>query len=80
MFNIEAAAQGRRTLFDTVDPFWGQQRKDKGVFASVMVSSDKFRIGPFRPATGVSCDITHSNIQYYSQSSCDVLFEIRKLF
>lgn len=78
--NVEAGLQGRLTRFDAVDPFWGDRRKEKGLFGSVMLSSDRVRIGPFIPAVGVSCDITRSTIRYYQQSSCDGLFEVRKLF
>lgn len=78
--NVEAGLQGRITRFDAVDPFWGERRKEKGLYGSVMVSSDRVRIGPFTPAVGVSCDITRSTIGYYQQSSCDALFEVRKLF
>ena len=78
--NVEARLQGRITRFDAVDPFWGERRKEKGLFGSVMVSSDKVRVGPFSPAVGVSCDVTRSTIKYYQQSSCDGLFQIRKLF
>lgn len=78
--NVEAGLQGRMTSFDDVDPFWGDRRKEGSIFASVMLSSDRVRIGPFTPAVGVSCDITRSNILYYQQSNCDGLFEVRKLF
>jgi hypothetical protein len=78
--NIEAAIQGRITRFDAVDPFWGDRRKEKAIFGTIMLSSDKIRLGPLLPAVGVSCDVTRSTIKYYQQSNCDALFEVRKLF
>jgi hypothetical protein len=79
-FNLEGGLQARLTPFDAVDPFWGARRKDWGGSGSVMISSDKVRIGPFLPAAGISCDLTQSTIRYYQQSNCDVLFEVRKIF
>ena len=78
--NVELGAQATATKFDTVDPFWGVRRSDKGLFASAMVSSYRIRIGPFVPAVGATCNITGSNVDYYRQRGCDVQFEVRKLF
>ena len=78
--NVEVGAQGTITRFDDVDPFWGVRRKDKGLFASAMVSSYKVRLGPFVPAVGLTCSQTHSTVGYYQQRGCDTQFEIRKIF
>lgn len=78
--NVELGAQGTITRFDAVDPFWGVRRKDHGLFAAVMVSSYKVRIGPFVPAFGLTCSVTGSTVAYYRQQGCDTLFEIRKIF
>lgn len=78
--NVELGAQGAITRFDAVDPFWGIRRKDRGLFASAMVSSYKVRLGPFVPAVGVTCSLTRSTVSYYRQQGCDTLFEVRKIF
>lgn len=78
--NVEVAVQGSAMWFDGVSPFWGLRRMDKGVFASVLASSHYLRLGPLMPAVGVSCSYSNSNIDYYRQRGCDVLFEVRKLF
>lgn len=78
--NVELGAQGTITRFDAVDPFWGVRRKDRGLFATAMVSSYKLRIGPFVPAFGVTCSVTGSTVDYYRQRGCDTLFEVRKIF
>ncbi len=52
----------------------------QGLFAAVMVSSYKVRIGPFVPAFGITCSVTGSTVAYYRQQGCDTLFEIRKIF
>lgn len=78
--HLEVSAQARSTRFDDIDPFWGQRRKDKGVAGSVALSSDRFRLGPFIPVVGLTCDFTHSTIRYYQQQGCDALVEIRKVF
>lgn len=79
-FNVELGAQGTITRFDAVDPFWGVRRKDRGLFASAMVSSYRVRLGPFVPAFGVTCSVTGSTVDYYQQGGCDTLFEVRKIF
>lgn len=78
--NIEASGQLRVTNFDAVDPFWGVTRKDRGVYAGVSLSSDRVRIGPFEPSLGFSCDINHSNVQYFRQKNCDMLINVKKIF
>lgn len=78
--NVELGAQGTVTRFDAVDPFWGVRRKDRGLFATAMISSYKLRIGPFVPAFGVTCSVSGSTVAYYRQQGCDTLFEVRKLF
>jgi hypothetical protein len=78
--NLEVSAQARSTRFDDIDPFWGERRKDKGAAGSIALSSDRFRLGPFIPAIGLTCDFTHSTIRYYQQQGCDALVEIRKVF
>ena len=78
--NIEGGLQTRLTRFDATDPFWNVRRSDQGAFSSLMVSSDKLRLGPLLPAVGVSCDLTRSTIKYYQQNNCDMLFEVRKIF
>ena len=79
-FNVELGAQGTITRFDAVDPFWGVRRKDRGLFASAMISSYKVRLGPFVPAFGVTCSVTGSTVDYYRQGGCDTLFEVRRIF
>lgn len=78
--NLEVSAQARATRFDDVDPFWGERRKDRGATGSIALSSDRFRLGPFIPAIGLTCDFTHSTIRYYQQQGCDALVEVRKVF
>lgn len=78
--NLEVSAQARSTRFDDVDPFWGERRKDKGAAGSIALSSDRFRLGPFIPVIGLTCDFTRSTIRYYQQQGCDALVEIRKVF
>lgn len=78
--NLEISAQARSTRFDDVDPFWGERRKDKGAAGSIALSSDSFRLGPFIPVVGLTCDFTRSTIRYYQQQGCDALVEIRKVF
>ena len=78
--NLEVSAQARSTRFDDVDPFWGERRKDKGAAGSIALSSDRFRLGPFIPVVGLTCDFTRSTIRYYQQQGCDALVEIRKVF
>jgi hypothetical protein len=78
--NVEVGVQGSAMWFDGVSPFWGLRRMDKGVFASVLASSHYLRLGPLMPAVGVSCSYSNSNIDYYRQRGCDVLFEVRRLF
>lgn len=78
--NLEVGAQGTITRFDSVDPFWGVRRKDKGLFTSAMVSSYKVRLGPFVPSVGITCSLNRSTASYYRQQGCDTQFEIRKIF
>lgn len=78
--NLDLTVQARSTRFDDIDPFWGARRKDQGVWASVAISSDSLRLGPFLPTVGVTCDFNRSTIRYYQQGGCDALFEARKVF
>lgn len=80
LVNVEVGTQARITRFDAIDPFWGERRKDKNIYGTAMVSSDKVRIGPFQPAVGVSCSFTDSAIKYYKIGGCEGQFEVRKLF
>lgn len=79
-FSLEGGLQARLTRFDAIDPFWGLRRKDEGAFATLMISTDRVRLGPFLPAAGISCDLNRSTIKYFQQSNCDMLFEVRKAF
>jgi hypothetical protein len=78
--NLDVTVQARTTRFDDIDPFWGERRKDKGVWASVALSSDSLRFGPFLPAVGVTCDFNRSTIRYFQQGGCDTLLELRRAF
>ncbi len=78
--NLDVIVQARTTRFDDIDPFWGERRKDEGVWASVALSSDSLRLGPFLPAVGVTCDFNRSTIQYFQQQGCDTLLELRRAF
>lgn len=78
--NLDLTVQARSTRFDDIDPFWGARREDEGVWASVAISSDSLRLGPFLPAVGVTCDFNRSTIRYFQQGGCDTLVELRKAF
>ncbi|MFP5394606.1 MAG: tetratricopeptide repeat protein [Alphaproteobacteria bacterium] len=80
VINAEFGLQLRTTRFDAVDPFWGKRRTEKGAFGSLVLSSDRLRIGSIQPAVGFSCDVTRSTIQYYRQGTCDALVDAKLLF
>lgn len=78
--NLEFISQARFTPFDALDPFWGVRREDKGVWGSVVVSSDTVRLGPLIPSVGVICDFNRSTVRFFEQNGCDTIFELRKAF
>lgn len=78
--NVELGVQGTITRFKGIDPFWGLRRIDRGLFASVVVSSYRVRVGSLVPALGLNCSVNSSTVAYYQQRGCDTQFELRKIF
>ena len=75
---IEGLIQGRFSQYDDTDPFWGEKRNDKTLNASVYVNSDRIKVAGLLPTIGGTCDFNWSNIIFFNQHGCALVFEVRR--
>jgi hypothetical protein len=75
-----ASLSARTSVYSGVDPFWDVRRRDRSLYASMGLETDKLRYAGMIPSAGVYCDINRSNIAYYRATDCGVLTNLRKLY
>lgn len=77
---IDATVYPYTTQFLQTDPFWGQRRSDKALYAGVAISSDRVRLNGLLPTLNPFCALNSSNIGFYKINNCGFNVGVRKIF
>ena len=76
--NFSTSLAFRKTNYDEMDPFWSVRRKDTSIYGSFSAETDRFKFHGLIPSLGFYCDLTKSNVDYYTARDCGISTNLKK--